>query len=69
MYSTLVRYEDGILVPDLAEAWEADRTARRYRFSMRKGVTLPDGVALNSAHVKAHFERLLDLLLGANRLA
>ena len=39
LYSTLVRYEDGILVPDLAESWEADRTARRYRFSLRKGVT------------------------------
>ncbi|MFZ5440240.1 MAG: ABC transporter substrate-binding protein [Myxococcota bacterium] len=65
MYSTLVRYEDGILVPDLAESWEADRTARRYRFSMRKGVTFPDGVALNATHVKSHFERLLDPNVGA----
>jgi ABC-type transport system substrate-binding protein len=65
MYSTLVRYEDGILVPDLAESWEADRTARRYRFSMRKGVTFPDGVALNALHVKTHFERLLDPKVGA----
>lgn len=60
MYSTLVRYEDGLLVPDLAEAWEADPTARRYRFVLRKGVTFPDGVTLNAGHVKAHFERLLD---------
>ncbi len=65
MYSTLVRYEDGILVADLAESWEADRTARRYRFSMRKGVTFPDGVALNATHVKTHFERLLDPKVGA----
>ena len=65
MYSTLVRYEDGILVPDLAETWEADRTARRYRFAMRKGVTFPDGVALNAVHVKTHFERLLDPKVGA----
>lgn len=65
LYSTLVRYEDGILVPDLAESWEADRTARRYRFSMRKGVTFPDGVALNAQHVKVHFERLLDPVVGA----
>ena len=60
MYSTLVRYEDGLLAPDLAESWEADPTARRYRFSLRKGVTFPDGVALNAGHVKAHFERMLD---------
>ena len=65
MYSTLVRYEDGVLVADLAESWEADRTARRYRFSMRKGVTFPDGVALNAVHVKTHFERLLDPKVGA----
>ena len=65
MYSTLVRYEDGVLVPDLAESWEADRTARRYRFSLRRGVTFPDGVALTAGHVKAHFERLLDPAVAA----
>lgn len=65
LYSTLVRYEDGILVPDLAETWEADRTARRYRFSLRKGITFPDGVALNASHVKGHFERLLNPGVGA----
>ncbi len=65
LYSTLVRYEDGILVADAAESWEADRTARRYRFSLRKGVTFPDGVTLTAAHVKAHFERLLDPRSGA----
>jgi len=65
LYSTLVRYEDGILVPDLAESWEADRTARRYRFSLRKGITFPDGVALNASHVKGHFERLLNRDVGA----
>ncbi len=65
LYSTLIRYEDGVLVPDLAETWEADRTARRYRFTLRKGVTFPDGVALNATHVKQHFERLLDPKVGA----
>lgn len=65
LYSTLVRFEDGILVPDLAESWEADRTARRYRFVLRKGVTFPDGVTLKASHVKGHFERLLDPKVGA----
>jgi len=32
MFSTLLRFEEGILVPDLAERWEADATAKRYRF-------------------------------------
>lgn len=60
MYSTLVRFEDGLLVPDLAESWQADRSGRRFRFTLRRGVTFPDGVALSAHHVKAHFERLLD---------
>jgi oligopeptide transport system substrate-binding protein len=59
LYSTLVRFEDGLLVPDLAESWEADRSARRYRFTLRRGVTYADGVVLTAQHVKAHFERLL----------
>ncbi len=59
LFSTLVRYEDGALVPDLAEAWEADPTGRRYRLSLRKGVTFADGVSFTAGHVKAHFERLL----------
>ena len=65
LYSTLVRFEDGLLVPDLAEAWDADRTAKRYRFALRKGVTFPDGATLTAAHVKAHFERLMDPKVGA----
>jgi ABC-type transport system substrate-binding protein len=65
LYSTLVRYEDGILVPDLAESWEADRTGKRYRFTLRRGVTFPDGVTLTASHVKTHLERLLDPKVGA----
>ena len=60
MYSTLLRFEDGVLVPDLAESWTADRSGCRYRFTLRRGVTFADGVELNAHHVKAHFERLLD---------
>src|SRR5690606_35273469 len=59
MYSRLLRFEDGRLSADLAESWEADATARRYRFTLRKGVTFADGVGFNAGHVKAHFERLL----------
>ncbi len=58
--SPLLRFEDGALVPDLAESFEADRSARRYRFKLRPGVLFSDGVPLTAHHVKAHFERLLD---------
>jgi ABC-type transport system substrate-binding protein/methyl-accepting chemotaxis protein len=60
LYSTLVRLEDGMLVPDLAESWESDPTGRRYRFSLKRGVVFTDGVQLTAAHVKEHLQRLLD---------
>ena len=34
------------MVPELAERWEADPSARRYRFYLRRGVTFHDGVPL-----------------------
>lgn len=60
LYSTLVRFEAGLLVPDLAESWEVERGGRSYRFTLRRGAVFPDGVALTAHHVKAHFERLLE---------
>jgi oligopeptide transport system substrate-binding protein len=65
LYDTLLRFEDGMLVAGLAERWEADATAQRYRFSLRRGVTFHDGVALEASHVKAHFERLMDPRVGS----
>ncbi|HEY8207643.1 MAG TPA: ABC transporter substrate-binding protein [Myxococcaceae bacterium] len=60
LYSTLLRSEDGTIVPGLAERWDADPSARRYRFYLRKSVLFHDGVALTAREVKRHYERLLD---------
>ncbi|QRK11861.1 ABC transporter substrate-binding protein [Archangium violaceum] len=60
VFSNLLRSEDGVLVPDLAERWEADPSARIYRFFLRKGVTFHDGTPLTAHDVKRHFERLLN---------
>ncbi|MCA2978689.1 MAG: ABC transporter substrate-binding protein, partial [Myxococcaceae bacterium] len=60
VYSTLLRLEDGMLVPELAETWEADHSGQRFRFTLRRGVLFPDGVQLTAVHVKQHFERMLD---------
>lgn len=65
LYDTLLRFEDGMLVPGLAEKWEADATAKRYRFTLRRGVQFHDGVPFEAAHVKAHFERLMDPRVGS----
>ena len=60
LYSTLLRSEDGTIVPGLAERWDADPSARRYRLYLRKNVLFHDGVALTARDVKRHYERLLD---------
>ncbi|KFA87106.1 ABC transporter substrate-binding protein, partial [Archangium violaceum] len=60
VFANLLRLDDGVLVPDLAERWEADPSARRYRFYLRQGVTFHDGMPLTARDVKRHFERLLD---------
>ncbi|HZI02516.1 MAG TPA: ABC transporter substrate-binding protein, partial [Archangium sp.] len=60
VFANLVRLDDGVLVPELAERWEADPSARRYRFHLRQGVTFHDGMPLTARDVKRHFERLLD---------
>jgi ABC-type transport system substrate-binding protein len=60
VFSGLLRLEDGVLGPDLAERWEADPSARRYRFHLRPGISFHDGVLLTARDVKRHFERLLD---------
>jgi methyl-accepting chemotaxis protein/ABC-type oligopeptide transport system substrate-binding subunit len=65
LYAPLLRSEDGVLLPELAERWEADPSARRYRFTLRPGLAFHDGVPLTAGHVKAHLERLLDPALAA----
>ena len=49
-----------MVLPDLAERWEAAPGAQRYRFFLRPRLTFHDGTTLQAAEVKRHFERLLD---------
>jgi ABC-type transport system substrate-binding protein/methyl-accepting chemotaxis protein len=60
VFTGLLRLEDGVLTPDLANGWETDPSARIFRFHLRRGVTFHDGVALTAYDVKRHFERLLN---------
>ncbi|CAM3504911.1 ABC transporter substrate-binding protein [Corallococcus sp. ZKHCc1 1396] len=60
VFSGLVRLEDGVLAPDLAERWDADPSARRYRFYLRRSITFHDGTMLTAQDVKRHLERLMD---------
>jgi peptide/nickel transport system substrate-binding protein/oligopeptide transport system substrate-binding protein len=51
---------DGQLLPGLSDRWTADRTARRYVFHLRSGVTFHDGRPLVAADVKRSFLRVLN---------
>jgi len=43
-----VDYNEGVLIPKLAERWEVSRDARSYTFHLRKGVKFADAPPLNS---------------------
>ena len=60
LYAGLGRQEDGMVLPDLAERWEAAPGAQRYRFFLRPRLVFSDGTPLRAMEVKRHFERLLD---------
>ncbi|HZH02297.1 MAG TPA: ABC transporter substrate-binding protein, partial [Myxococcaceae bacterium] len=60
VYAPLLRFEDGALRPELAEAFESDPASRSFRFALRRNLLFHDGTALTAVDVKRHFERLLD---------
>lgn len=60
IFGTLIRSEDGVLVPHLAERWDVDPGGRRYRLALRRDVRFTDGSPLTAGDVKRHLERLLD---------
>lgn len=57
VYETLVAYEDGEIVPELAEEWGWDDTNTVLTFKLRQDVSFTDGAAFNAESVKA----ILDL--------
>jgi len=56
VYETLVAYENGEIVPKLAEEWHWDETDTVLTFKLRQGVTFTDGMALNAESVKGILE-------------
>ena len=52
VYETLVAYEDGEIVPKLAEEWGWDETNTVLTFKLRQDVAFTDGAAFNAESVK-----------------
>lgn len=61
----VTRDVDGRLAPGIAESWSVSDDARRYVFTLRRGLAWSDGRALSAADVVAGLERALDPATGA----
>jgi len=60
IYDPLTTYEDGKIVPFLAESIEGTDDLLTYTITLRDGVTFHDGTPLNADAVVKHFDRLKD---------
>lgn len=56
VYETLVGYENGKIIPKLAQEWGWDDTNTTLTFKLHKGVNFTDGTPFNSESVKAILE-------------
>lgn len=63
IYETLVNYENGEIVPGLAESWKVD--GNEITFNLRKDVKFSDGTVLNAESVKKNFETI-PIIMGYN---
>ena len=55
-YEGLVNYENGEIVPCLAESWEFSDDGKALTFHLKQGVTFHDGTPFNAEAVKTDFE-------------
>lgn len=61
LYDRLVALNDkGVLEPELATKWEANKDATAWTFTLREGVKFHDGSAFDSADVAYTFAHILD---------
>jgi peptide/nickel transport system substrate-binding protein len=56
VFDTLIGYQDGQFVPELAESWK-QTDGQTYQFTLRHGVKFQDGTPMNAAAIKSYFER------------
>ena len=65
-YETLVRYEDGEIVPGLAERWEVSPDGLTYTFYLKQGIKFSDGTDFNAEAVKINLDNIPGILAEFN---
>ena len=61
-YETLVRYENGKIIPGLADSWEVSPDGLTYTFRLKQGIKFSDGTAFNAEAVKVNLDNIPDTL-------
>jgi peptide/nickel transport system substrate-binding protein len=69
IYSGLMKYEDGELVPDLAEKYEVSDDGLVYTFTLRDELRFHDGVPLTSDDVEFTVQKVQDSIIKSPRRA
>lgn len=60
VYSGLVKYDNGTIVPDIADSWTVSSDGLTYDFILKSGVTFQDGTALSADDVAFTIEKIQD---------
>ncbi len=62
IYDALMIFDENLQPqPNLAESYSVSSDGLEWTFKLRKGVKFQDGTPFNSAAVKSHFQRILDI--------
>lgn len=65
-YETLVKYEDGKIVPGLAEKWAVSDDGLTYTFTLKQGIKFSDGTDFNAEAVKINLDSIPGILAEFN---
>lgn len=65
-YETLVRYENGEIVPGLAESWKVSPDGLTYTFYLKQGIKFSDGMDFNAEAVKINLDNIPGILAEFN---
>jgi peptide/nickel transport system substrate-binding protein len=67
VYSGLTRYQNGNIVPDLAQSWSVSDDGLTYTFTLKPGIEFQDGSPITTADIAYTIEKVRDTALKSPR--